>query len=493
MKKTLIAVVILAIISKALGFSREVLLAYYFGTSPATDAFSLTSVIPLLIFGPLGSALAAAFIPLSTHAETKEAKLRLLAQLGVFYLFVSTLGLFVGLIYSREIATIIAPGASGDFFTSVHFYTRISLLAFPFVGLTSILVAFQQADDKHLSANAIGIPLSLATIAIIVTAKNTDSDMLAYATPVAYLAQAAYLLYLIAPHFHFASIKKGLWNLEVAKDALRATSVILPTLILIQSNGLIDRVIASKLPTGSISSLAYADRIITLFIGVFILSLSSIIFPKLSLNIREKNLLSFTANTEKALKLTIATSIPIAVGILFFSEEIIYLVFYRGSFDQASLDVTSSCLLLYSFGIIFIGAKEIITKAFYAMNSSIQPLIAAAVAVVTNTLLSLYLSQIMGVNGIALATSIAQAISLIYLLIVFKMKAGSFCMTGGFKVFLWPLAISLILAECTSISILQSEFISHKHLSYAVAAALYLLTTYGLVFYLDKRKILNLG
>lgn len=492
MKKTFIIVVILAIFTKILGFFREILLANYFGTSQITDAFNLTSVLPILLFGSLGSALASAYIPVSASLTDQKEKTTLLIQISCFYFLISLLGLTVSLTSSELIVHLIAPGSHGQVFEIIHFFTKIALLSIPFVGLTNILVGYQQANNKHYGANAIAIPWSGAAIILIILAHYYDERILAYATPAAYFAQTIFLLFLINSHFKFLPSKKDLFDFSGIQSILSSTFIILPTLLMIQSNSLIDRIIATNLEEGSISALAYSDRIITLFIGIFILGLSSIIFPKLASDHKENNHESFSSNIRKSIQVTMIAAIPVSIGLIFFHREVIYLVYFRGAFDLNSLDLTSSCLLFYSLGLIFIGPREIITKSFYAKKSSFSPLIAAAITILSNTALSLYFSKFLGVKGIALATSISLGISLLYLIFGLRKNIGNFSFVqGAGKTFIIVTILSTIPAFI--IHWLMNEYSDTypKTIIYVFGAAIYFALSYAPIYYLVRKKKLT--
>lgn len=416
MKKTLVSVVLITAIVKVFGFLREVFLANYYGSSEIADFYNLTNILPLLIFAPMGTALASAYIPVASSIKTKAEQLSLALSLSLFLFSIALFGTGLSYFFTDFIMAVFAPNAKIATNSQLSYFFTNAYWSFPFVGVSLVLIAYFQLVGSHAKANFSTLFLSLGAIAAIFVSVYTEPKNLAVATPLAYLLQFVFLAYFVLRDL----MKSGLrgeafgFNQHVKKILLHG-SLILPSLLLVQSNSIVDRFLSAKLSvTGAISFLSYADRIITLIIGIFLLTSTSILFPKLAIDVKQSNLTAYAKTIKSAITLSIYFVIPVVIGLIAFSEPIVFTIFFRGSFDQSALVGTAGCLFYYSLGLLFIFVKEILMRAIYASENWTKVFQISAVTVVSNVIFSFFLSQTMGVNGIALGTSLANLVSLIF-------------------------------------------------------------------------------
>ena len=111
---------------------------------------------------------------------------------------------------------------------------------------------------------------------------------------------------------------------------------------------------------------------------------------------------------------------------MIFSKEIVVLLFGRGAFTPEAAEMTSNALFYYSIGMIAFGLRDILARAFYALQDTKTPMINATIAVVVNIILNLILSRYMGIGGLALATSISAVVSALLMFITLRKKIGGF-------------------------------------------------------------------
>jgi putative peptidoglycan lipid II flippase len=113
------------------------------------------------------------------------------------------------------------------------------------------------------------------------------------------------------------------------------------------------------------------------------------------------------------------------MGGLFYSYEIIDFLFGRGAFDESAIRMTSNALFFYSFGMVSVGVREVLSRVFYTLKDSKTPLINASIGFAINIILNLVLSRFMGIGGLALATSLSASLTAILMIFSLKRKIGS--------------------------------------------------------------------
>ena len=198
----------------------------------------------------------------------------------------------------------------------------------------------------------------------------------------------------------------------------------LPIFAVSDINMLVDKSIASLVSAGGVASLNYANRIFGFVTGIVVTSISASVYPSLVNGFEEDKL-----NVVKKLFRESVTGIgllviPATAGLWIFSKEIVTLLFAGGSFGAGEIEETRMALLFYSFGLLGFGFRDIISKSFYAMHQSKTPMKNSLFVVILNILLNLFLSKLMGIRGLALASSISITLGAICLLISLTKKIG---------------------------------------------------------------------
>jgi putative peptidoglycan lipid II flippase len=193
-----------------------------------------------------------------------------------------------------------------------------------------------------------------------------------------------------------------------------------------QINVLVDRTLASGIAVGGISALNYANRLNGFIQGLFVASISTVLYPMISKMAAEDNMKGLKASISEAISVINLLVIPATIGAMIFSKEIVTLLFGRGAFTPEAIDMTGGALFYYSIGMIAFGLRDILSRAFYALQDTKTPMINATIAVVINIILNLVLSKYLGIGGLALATSIAAIVGTLLLFIALRRKIGGF-------------------------------------------------------------------
>lgn len=428
MKKTAFAIMIITVASKILGFGREVILSYFYGASTVSDAYLISLTIPGVIFSFIRTGITTGFIPMYSRIDHERGPIaanRFTSNLTSAILIFCTLTIAIGLVFTRPLVRIFASGFSKQALELAVSFTRVSIFAIYFSGLVGLFGGYLSLHKSYLVPNLIGFPMNIIIILSLIISGRTTIYVLLLGTLIARASE----LFLMVP---FVRKKKYRFEpvLDLRDDNLRLmVSTALPVIIgtsVNQINVLVDRTLASGIAVGGISALNYADRLNGLVQGLFVASISSVMYPMISKMASEHNINGLKATLSEAIGMMSLMVVPATVGAVVFAEPIVRLLFERGAFTQDAVVMTSSALKFYSVGMVAFGMREILSRAFYAMQDTRTPMVNGTIAVAINIVLNIILSQFLGLAGLALATSVAGMVGAILLLVSLRRIIGGF-------------------------------------------------------------------
>jgi putative peptidoglycan lipid II flippase len=250
-----------------------------------------------------------------------------------------------------------------------------------------------------------------------------------------------------------------------------------------QINVLVDRTIASKIIVGGISALNYANRLTDFILGIFVLSIVAVMFPMISKMASEQDFAGLKKTLTESINIISMLVIPATIGAMFFAEPIVKLLFDRGEFNAQAIILTSSALFFYSIGMIGVGLREVVSRAFYSLRDTKTPMINASISVALNIILNIILSRFLGIGGLAFATSISAIFCTLLLFISLRKKIGPFGMknvTITFaKIFFASLVMGLI-AKCTFSYLTANIF--RQNLSLIIAIGIGAISYFGMIY-----------
>ena len=347
------------------------------------------------------------------------------------------------------IINLIAPGFSKNpekFLLSVD----LARLTFPFVVfvcLTSLIGGYLNTLGKFAAMAVTPIILNLTMIlTLIIFFKLENQTFLAK-----YLSFSISLAGLIQIIWIITHLKRNNSNLIVRLPKIKLVSkpspeikkffvLLTPAIIgngAYQLNLLIDMILASTLPDGSISFLYYADRVNQLPLGVLGIAISTALLPILSKYVKKNDNVNITKSISSALRYGLLFSLPAFLGIFILSDEIVTLLFYRGQFDLFDVEQTSAALVALSFGLPAFIMIKILVIPFFAREDTITPIKVSLFSISINLILNLLLIDEFKHVGLAISTSVAawvNMIILISLLIREKIKFEKDIITFSIKV-----------------------------------------------------------
>ena len=285
MKKIVFSIMIITMISKIFGFGRELALSYYFGASFVTDAYLISTSIPLVIFSLVGVGINSAFIPIFTSIsenESKERAFTFTSRLLLSLFIMCTFSYFIILVFTPQIVKIFASGFFGDILKLTVKYTRISALIIYFVIITNLFTALLQVNNKFYIASIIGIPFNITYVIGIYIAYLKGNVYLPIVTVIAYLIQALMLVYPVYKLGYKFKCSIGIKDKYLKQMIIIAFPAIIGS-SLEQVNYLVDKTVASKIGIeGGITLLNYSSKLNLAISGILISSLLVVFFPKVS-------------------------------------------------------------------------------------------------------------------------------------------------------------------------------------------------------------------
>ena len=415
-------------VSRILGFIRDMVIARFLGASLFADAFFVAFRIPNFLRRLFGEgSLTASFIPVFTkykieHGDKGANELSSISftLLTIVVTFVTVLGI----IFSPLIVTIFAPGFEKDvqkFLITV----KLNRIMFPYILFIS-LVALSMGilnSLKHFFAPAIApallnVSMIAGAVLFYYLCKNVVYGLAIGVVIGGILQLLLQFVYLkkfkirIRPNFHFSNY--------AIKDITLLMGPSLLGLAITQINILINTLLASFLPTGSISYLYYADRLIQFPLGIFAVSVGSAVLPVLSEQSAKNHVNDMESTFIFGIKLILLISIPAATGLIFAGKPIISFLFQRGEFSMETLNNVYSALIGYSFGLWAYAGIRVIVPVYYAFKDTKTPVKIGAAALVINVVVSVLLMKIFLHTGLAVATAVSSSFNFIALFFMLK-------------------------------------------------------------------------
>ncbi|WP_062199833.1 murein biosynthesis integral membrane protein MurJ [Massilibacterium senegalense] len=431
MKKTAVILMIVTIISKVFGFLRDISLSYFYGASNISDVYLISLIIPNVLFGIIGAGISTGYIPMYTLIEKQNGKKvadRFTSNLVGVLILMCTVIVILSLLFTESIIKIFASGFEGETLNLAIQFTRISIFGIYFTGLVYIFSGFLQLKGNYVIPALIGIPLNFFVILSIFLSSNINIIVLSIGSVIAFASQLILLIPFIIKKGYVHKFTINFKDEHLKKMGYMALPIIFGVSIN-QINILVDKTLASQIAVGGISALNYADRLNQFVQGIFVLSISTAMFPLITKMASANNIKGLKKTVSEAISLVNLLVIPITFISIIFAESVVNLLFGRGAFDSNALYMTSTALSFYAVGMIGFGLREVLSRTFYSLQDTKTPMINATMGVILNIILNIILSKFLGIGGLALATSISAIVTTLLLFLSLRKKIGPF----GFK------------------------------------------------------------
>jgi len=499
------------LLSRILGYIRDMVIASFFGAGLSSDAFIAAFRIPNLMRRLFGEgSLSISFIPVFTQYLTDKGKdeafelARSAIRLLSVVLVITTI---LGIVLSPWIIRIIAPGftESADKLSLSVALTRIMFPYIFFICLVALSMGILNVLGNFAAPALAPVFLNIAMILSVFFVSifsNNEIDRI-YGLAFGVVIGGVLQLALQMPFL----IKKGLYFWQKAKTwhpgLKRIGLLFFPAVFgsaVYQINTMIITLLASMQPEGSVSYLYYADRLVQFPLGLFAIATATALLPSLSKQAASKDFTAVRDTFSYTLKLVFFLSIPSMTGLIVLREPIVALLFQRGAFNSEATRLTAHAVLYYGIGLWAFSGVRIVVATFYALQDTKTPVITAATSIIANILLGLFLMGPMGHSGLALALSLASMLNFGLLVRALNVKLGSLGLkditesalknvicSAIMGIVVWAVAFYVIPPENTSLSGLFFRLIV------SILAGLITYGVFSMVFKIPEiEKILDL-
>lgn len=439
---------ILTLLSKGLGFLREIMIANRYGSGMETDTYFVAMTGTVIIMGTLGAALNTTLIPIFTEIGQKygkRGKLKYFNNVINIVLAITLIIVALGLVFSPIIIKILAKDFEGEQFQLAVKLHRIGMPIAIFLGLTYVFSGLLHSSQIFGPPAISGFPYNFVFLGyLIFFSKEADIVTLMVVSVIAAFFQ---FLILVPATKHMGYKYRLGFNLD-DRYLQKALTLVFPVLIgsaVQQINVIIDKTLASGLVVGSISALNYASKINEVVIAVFIMAITTVIFPMLSEAFARDNIGEVKNILGQGINIILIITVPATIGLILLGEPLVYLFFQRNAFDEVATYMTSQALIFYSLGLVGSSLRLMLNKVYYSFQDTKTPMVNGMVAVVVNLVFNLILIKPMGHRGLALATSISATVTTIILFISLRKKIGPIGLTRYLLCFVKTLAASLVM------------------------------------------------
>lgn len=438
--------------SRIMGLWREMTKASFLGTGMYADAFSVAFMLPNLLRRLFAeNAITVAFIPTfkgylskGNSPENKKETQDFITSTFTLVSFLTACVVVLGIIITPWLTPLFGKmpvdTEAADYLAQVNYYmlqkqeiTVLTRIMFPYLFVISVAAFFQGVlNGCNIFAPSGFTPVMFNGIVILTTyvlAPHTEN-------PARAMAFGVIIGGCIQALFQWPFIRKTGWKICITSlkktftnpGTRKVIALIVPTIVgmaAYQLNDLVSTSMATKAGEGIAASLQYSLRLQELILGIFAVSIGTVILPDLSGLANEQKWDDFNSMLIQAIKIMTVISIPVTAYSLVTGTELISLLYKGKMFDDESVALTVGEFRFHIIGLLFIALNRIISPAFYAQKQTKLPTLSGIISFGSNILLVLILVRPMGGNGIALALTLASAVNTIFLFIFMK-KMNSF-------------------------------------------------------------------
>ncbi|MDA9643390.1 murein biosynthesis integral membrane protein MurJ [Candidatus Pelagibacter sp.] len=414
------------IISRLLGYLRDILIAVFLGAGPLADVFFVAFRIPntfrrLFSEGTFNAAFVPSYSSISNKKKSENFANDVfsLLAIGLFFL------VLLIEIFMPFFVFLIAPGFEGDY-EKMELAIALTRITFPFlffISLASFFSAILNSHNKFGAASAAPIILNILLIGVLFFGKFFNDQLvyyLSYVVTLSGIVQFIFLYFFVKKYFS----PQFKLNIKIETKTKNFFKKLLPSIFssgVTQINILVGTIIAS-FQANAVSYLYYADRIYQINLAIAGIAIGTVILPQLSKHVKNKKKEKINLIQNKALELSFFLSLPAAIALLIASEEIVSSLFGYGSFSADGVKNSASALFYFAIGLPAFSLIKIFSTFFFARNNTKIPFYISLISVLLNIFISILFFNKIGFLIIPIATSISSWFNAIFLFAILKKK-----------------------------------------------------------------------
>jgi len=418
-------------VSRVFGLVREWLRGYLLGTSGSSDAFTLAFMFPNLMRRLVGEgALMAAFIPVISEYIENRDKRELEDFLYSFFsiLLVILLVITAAVVLAAPLLRFFLPQ-----FTKVEgkieltvLLTRIMFPYLLFISLAALSQGILNAHKIFIPSAVTPILLNISIIFFGLLAGNRFFDP-AIALGVGVITGGVIQFFFQWPFLAKRGFSYRLHFNFHSQGVKRVFMLMVPGAIgagVYQINALVSQFIAAFLEEGTVAALRFSLTLIELVLGIFVISLTTVILPVLSEKSAHDDREGMKDTLRYALRLMFVITMPAMAGLILLRYPIVTMLFRYGRFTADSASLVSYALLFHAAGLPGIGGNRVLVQMFYSMKDTKTPVYVAGASMIINLMLCYYLRYPLRIGGIALAGTVSSYCNLFLLVFLLRRRVG---------------------------------------------------------------------
>ncbi|MCR5260928.1 MAG: murein biosynthesis integral membrane protein MurJ [Candidatus Gastranaerophilales bacterium] len=425
-------VAMVTIVSKFVGFLRDVIIAKYYGAGMVSDAYFYAYQIPALaiiilggVGGPFHSAIVsvfAKFLPPDVKNADEKANKLYNTFLTVSFIVFAVLGVLI-FIFAKPIMQIIINSGSPELVSLAAMHLRIMSPVFVIGGIIGIYYGILIVFREFLFPNLSPVVMSLVIIAgVMLATGDANGYVLAGATTLGAFCQLGIQFpkvrqigFRLKPNFDFKNNPEFKQLLELLFPAILSSTVG-------QIYVYADMFFSSQLAEGAWSAIGYANRIFQFPVGILVTAFLVPLFPVFSNLVGRGETDEVRRYFNKGISALNFIAFPMLVAIVLLAHDAVFLVFQRGEFTHEATMMVTLALTYLGFGIIPYVFRDCITRIYYAFNDSKTPFLIAVSSILLKLLLNFFLVKKLGIGGITLSTTLVTLINATWLGLLLRKK-----------------------------------------------------------------------
>ncbi|NLZ49305.1 MAG: murein biosynthesis integral membrane protein MurJ [Clostridiales bacterium] len=413
-------ITIILVLSKMTGFIREAIVAAVLGASRQSDIFKLSSSMPNVLFSFIAAGLTTSFIPVFSDIKNDKEKSKaffnkIINIIALICLVVAV----IGIIFAKPLVIAFASGFDRSQIDIVVYYTRILMPSIVFLGVSGLYTGYLQAKGIFLQPALTGIAANFVVIIGLLVFKGYGLMPAIISVFISAIAQ----LLIQAP---FAKEHKYEFIIDFKDQYVKRMLLLsIPTIIsciIAQLNSMVSTNFASNFGPGSISVIDYASKTSSLINQVFIVSITTVLYPTLTEKFSSGSKEEFEDTFVKSIDYVSIVAMPLTFGVSVLSKPIVQVLLERGDFDANATALTASVLSILAFLALANSYFDILGKVFFASKNTLTPMINGILSVIITVVLMFILAPKYKIEGIAIALTLAMAIIVVIMYIELKSK-----------------------------------------------------------------------
>lgn len=474
---------------KILGVLKQALIAAICGATAETDAYFVATGVIVALCSVIFSSVSISLLSMHTErliTRGRESSNNLInAVLRVFVPISIGIALFFSAC-APIVAKFLAPSYQGDQLQTLSSYIRIMSVMFVFTCYYLIVNVVLETDKRFLPGKGQSFFQNLfICIAAVAFYPRFGMPALIYAFLFAGIVQCLQITWNARHEFRFV--------LKVDSESTavrRLLQLALPLLVgnaIYEINDIVDKQIATGLGHGNVSFLSYGASINEIVTTLIIQSVSTVLFSHYATWVAEGEYEKVGDNLKKSIEYLVVLIMPIMVMCFVCGDCIVDILYGRGNFDSSAVAMTTSVVFGYAAGFLFQATRANLVRVYYAFQNTKAPMINGAISIAVNVTLSILLSKVIGVGGIALATSIAMLLVTILLLPGIKKYIPGFNVRSSIPEYVKVIGIATVIGVMAYL--LRRVLPFGSLVSFVVIGIFTVLTYFGIAYLLRIEAI----